>query len=361
MKLWLLLSAVLSNLLLLQPAQADSPLEPLLASGALTIDTRLDEQGTLVPGQRAKMIVEIATNTWFTGGTRIRLPEVAGLVILQTDQFAANASESRGGQSWVIERWTIDIYPQQAGDFRVPPLALSIKVNGGELGNLEGEAESPALEFSVSLPDALEQADFWVASSNYSVRQTLDRETNNLQPGDAFERRIEFKADDVLAMMLPAVEIQRTDGLAAYPAPPELENSNNRGQSSGSRVQSISYVAEKPGDYLIPARDFFWWDTRSETLQVVSIPAVEVHVGGTADATSNTSDRKARSIPWKLLGWILSGLAIVAIGGALLWRYRPWQWLTPLLAPCRALWQSLLDLRKPALPQRLNPDSSAGD
>ena len=66
MKLWLLLSAVLSNLLLLQPAQADSPLEPLLASGALTIDTRLDEQGTLVPGQRAKMIVEIATNTWFT-------------------------------------------------------------------------------------------------------------------------------------------------------------------------------------------------------------------------------------------------------------------------------------------------------
>ena len=110
-----LLIFVLAYLILLQPARAESPLDPLLASGALTIDTRLDEPGTLVPGQRAKMIVEIATNTWFTGGTRIRLPEVAGLVILQTDQFAANASESRGGQSWVIQRWTIDIYPQQAG------------------------------------------------------------------------------------------------------------------------------------------------------------------------------------------------------------------------------------------------------
>ena len=52
-------------------------------------------------------------STWFTGGTRIRLPEVPGLVILQTEQFASNASERRGDQNWVLQRWTLDVYAQR--------------------------------------------------------------------------------------------------------------------------------------------------------------------------------------------------------------------------------------------------------
>lgn len=341
-----------------QLAPAATDLDSLLDSGKLTIDSRLDHSGALVPGQKARMVVEIATNSWFSGGTKIRLPEVPGLVILQTEQFAANASESRGGETWVIQRWTIDLYPQRAGDFQIPPMSLTVKVNGGELGNLEGEALSPPLDFSVSLPPALEQADFWVASPDFSVRQTIDRDTAQLKPGDAFERRIEFNADDVLAMMLPEVSEERQPGLASYPAPPVLENSNNRGQSSGSRVQTISYVAEKAGSYLLPAQDFFWWNTRTQELNVLSIPAIEVAVFGPAGQT--LSDER-RDIPWKTLIWISLVLAAMAVMMVLFLRYQPWRYLEAVLEPLRKLWEQLRQLRKPALPPRLNPDSSAGD
>ncbi len=348
----------LLSLWLTIPLQAADDIESLLLDGELTVSASLAQSGLLVPGQRTQLILEIATSSWFTGGTRIRIPEVPGLVILQTEQFAANASESRGGQTWVIQRWSLDLYPQRAGDFIVPPISLSIKVNAGERGNIQGDTLSPPLDFSVQLPDALQETRFWVASPAFSVQQSLNKDTDKLKPGDAFERRIEFRADDVLAMMLPEVSAEKQNGLAAYPAPPTLENNSNRGQATGSRVQIISYVAEEPGSYLLPSEDFFWWDTRSEELQVLSIPSVEVQVTGASGVASKNSQ------PMLSLAQLLTmAVAIVAVA-LMLWllkRYRPWQLLPYLLDPVAIAWAKLQELRKPALARRLNPDSSAGD
>lgn len=338
-------------------AQAADPLDSLLQSGSLSIDSRLEHEGSLVPGQRAKMVIEIGTSTWFTGGTRIRLPEVPGLVILQTEQFAANASETRNGRAWVLQRWTIDLYPQQPGEFRVPAMELSLQVNGGELGNIAGTTKSPPLTFSVSLPPALEQADFWVASPDYRISQTVDRELDSLEPGDAFERRIRFRAEDVPAMMLPAMSEEGLEGLASYPAPPVLNNDRNRGRSVATREQRISYVAEQPGSYRLPAQEYFWWDTREETLKILSVPALEIRVGGEA----LPAERDAIALPWRTLGLLLLALLLLAASARLLLRYRPWRRLAFLLPPLQSLWRLLLSLRRPALPSRLNPDSSAGD
>ena len=93
-------------------AHADS-LDTIIASGELQIETSVSPASDAVPGQHMVLTIEIATQRWFAGGTRISLPEVAGLVVLQTDQFAANASERRGGSSWVIQRWSLDLFPQR--------------------------------------------------------------------------------------------------------------------------------------------------------------------------------------------------------------------------------------------------------
>ena len=69
-------------------ATAANPLAELQASGHLRIDSALTPSEGIVPGQRVQLTIKIATDTWFTGGTRIGIPEVPGLVILQTEQFA---------------------------------------------------------------------------------------------------------------------------------------------------------------------------------------------------------------------------------------------------------------------------------
>jgi hypothetical protein len=259
-------------------------LEELASEGHLELDAALAATGSIVPGQKLTVSLTIATDRWFAGGTRISLPEVAGLVMLQTEHFATNASELRGGQGWVLQRWTLDAYPQRAGEFTIPAITVRVKVNAGGAGEVEGTLATEPLAFTVTLPAALEGVAQWVAAPEFTVSQRFDRSLEGLQVGDAFEREIEFTATDVMAMMLPGLAVVESPGLAAYPAPPVLENSSNRGQTRASRRQRISYVVQAGGQYQLPAEDFFWWDTTRGELQVLSLPATEITVGAAAVA-----------------------------------------------------------------------------
>jgi hypothetical protein len=267
-------------------------IEELEASGRLRINSVLTSQNLIVPGQKVTLTLEIATDRWFTGGTRIGIPEVPGLVILQTEQFASNASETHSGQTWAIQRWTLDVFPQRAGDFTIGPIPLQLQVNGGEEGDIQGELHSPAHHFTAAIPDSLAQAKQWVAAPVFSVRQSFDRALDNLAVGDAFEQEVLLEAADVLAMMLPAYKSEKQSGLAAYPSPAVLETSVNRGQTLATRSIRISYVAEQPGQFLLPARDYFWWNTQSAKLEVLSLAEVRIEVGGVAAGPKNTATTK---------------------------------------------------------------------
>ena len=135
-------------------AGASTPAD-LIAAGKLTTDSQLVPAEGIVPGQKLKLQLEVATDRWFTGGTRIRIPEVPGLAILQTESFAANASEQRNGDTWVVQRWTLDIYPQRAGEFRIPPVTLEVQVNDADAGSVSGAIQAPAVRFEAAVPPAL--------------------------------------------------------------------------------------------------------------------------------------------------------------------------------------------------------------
>lgn len=329
----------------------------LQASGHLEVASEISPSTGIVPGQRVKLTLEIATDTWFAGGTRIDIPEVPGLVILQTDQFASNASETRNGSSWVIQRWTLDIYPQRAGEFTIGALTLHIKVNTGENSNIEGKVQSPPQQFSVSIPESLEDVEQWVAAPEFRVSQSFDHPLAGLAVGDAFEHEVTFEASDVLAMMLPGYDTQKQTGLAAYPSPPTLENNSNRGQNLARRSVRISYVVEQPGQYLLPARDYYWWNTKSGQLELLSLPETRIDVAGTAPADQAIQTPFAISPrQWLLLA------ACVALLIALVLLVRRLLPRLPL-----SLWREQLSQRlnhlkglfKPALATRLNPGSSA--
>ena len=338
------------------PATAN-PLEDLQAEGRLQVAAEISPDGVLVPGQKLSLNLTIATDRWFTGGTRLGIPEVPGLVILQTEQFASNASENRGGTSWVIQRWSLDVYPQRPGDFTIPPIRLQLQVNDGEAGDVEGELYSPSTGFSTTLPAGLENAEHWVASPDFAVSQQFDRTLENLQVGDAFERHIRFEASEVMAMMLPPFTPDQPEGLAVYPSPPQLENNSNRGQTRATRSQRISYVIEQEGVYRLPPREFFWWDTGHGELQLLSLPVVEFTVGSGTTA----GDSSGLSVNKPLLLAVVGALLALALVAWLAWSFFPRSipgWAVSWIASCRELWRQF---RKPALPAGLNPGSSAGE
>ena len=335
--------------------------EALQADGRLELTRSISPSENLVPGQKITLTLKVATDRWFSGGTRISIPEVPGLVILQTEQFASNASENRDGQSWVIQRWTLDVFPQQAGDFTIPPIQVQVKVNAGDTGDLEGTLSSPATRFKATIPEPLAQAEQWVAAPAFEVSQHFDRALEGLQVGDAFEREIRFEAQDVMAMMLPAFSAEKLPGLAIYPSPPVLANDSNRGQAVARRTQRLSYVVEGEGRYRLPEQEYFWWDTQRGELSLLSLPATDIVVGTGASAGASAAVPASFDIaPRQLLAALVGLVALVG----LLWLAGKWLPRLPLARATAVLsrgWQQFKALRRPALPERLNPGSNAGD
>ena len=334
-------------------------IEELEASGRLRIDSALTPQGPIVPGQKITLTIEIATDRWFSGGTRIGIPEVPGLVILQTEQFASNASETRKGETWAIQRWTLDIFPQRAGDFTLEPIPVQLQVNGGKAGDIQGQVHSPMRHFTASIPATLVGIRQWVAAPTFSVGQSFNRALDTLTVGDAFEQEVELAAADVLAMMLPVYELEKQSGLAAYPSPAILENTVNRGQTLATRSIRISYVAEQPGQFLLPARDYFWWNTRSAKLEVLSLAAVHIEVDGATLDPKNTATTTHRSPRQGLV--LLCSLALFIVALLLCRRYLPALPQTALHIRLSKLARRIHALRRPALPRQLNPGNSAED
>lgn len=335
----------------LPPAFSES-LAELQAAGRVHIHSALSPDAGIVPGQRVALTLEVATDTGFTGGTRIGIPEVPGLVIVQSEQFATNATETREGTSWVIQRWTLDVFPQRAGEFTLGPVPVHVRVNAGASGDATGELRSLRHQISVTVPKSLAKKARWVAAPAFTVSQSFDRPLDSLAVGDAFEQEIRFEATDVMAKMLPGYPVHRQAGLAAHPAPATLEDNVNRGQMLASRSERISYVIEQPGQFLIPATEFYWWNTQRAELEVLSLPETRIDVAGNVAAhTDDMVFRALRTWHWWLLALVVGVMCFVLRA----FRHRP------LVARARNFFapvQRLRRLFKPALATRLNPGSN---
>ena len=96
-------------------------------------------------------------------------------------------------------------------------------------------------------------------------------------------------------------------------------------------------------------------DISEGELRLLALPAVEFSVAG-ATAAGDESALTMRQ--WALSGLLAALLAVLAWLAYRLLPALPWRRVSE---PLRRALEVLRQLRKPALPTRLNPDSSAGD
>lgn len=325
-------------------------LEALLDDGRLAVTTAVEPASGAVPGQRLRLQITVATPRWFTGGTRIVLPEVPDLVILQNQDFALNTTERRGGETWTAQRWTLDVFALRAGSFQIPPITLSTGVSIGPAATATGDIEAPGIRLEIALPDALVGEQDWVASPALTLEQTLEVDPE-VALGAAIERRISVSADDVMAMMLPEPAFADHPGLQRYPQPPRLANRANRGSLSASRSDAVTYIATRPGAIELPPIRVHWWNTVTGEFTALEVPGTRFTVVG---------ELPPKPVDWRdLIPWGLglAGLAVAVVLLRLAIGLGAVAMLSAMIGRARAMWR---EFRRPGLPDRLNPGGSSG-
>ncbi|WP_170309597.1 BatD family protein [Litorilituus lipolyticus] len=301
-----------------------SNIAQLILENQLLISAQIRNENTPIVGQPVVISIEIATNRWFSSGTRVKPFKLSNTVILAHSELAINGSRRINGETWSTQTREITLYPTKQGDYQLPPIEVFVSVNTEQYGIVEGTSTTEALHFSTVLPEALAEIQHYIVSPKVTVE--IDGTLNNEEPyslGEAISQTITITAENTPAMMIPPLELPTIEGVSIYQTPTRIFDKSNRGSLLGTRIESNTYIFEFSGTYQIAEQTVFWWNTQTQQLEQITIPAQQWQVSGQG-LTAKVNKAWLNHFNNKLFLIVLITLSVLLCLVFLLKRYRTW-------------------------------------
>ena len=274
----------------------------------------------VVVGQSATLRVEVLVPNFMTKPPELPDFQVRNAVTRQLRSL--NINDQHDGNSYAGVRFEFAIYPQEPGSYAVGNQKITVHYAAEPPATRDVELELPRIEFSVFIPDAAAGLRPFVAAGKLTVEQTLQRSSDQLKIGDSVTRTVTISTEETPAMLLPPQTFAAIDGLAVYPAQPQLADHRDGRTDAlkSTRTDSATYMLERPGNYVLPAIDVGWWNISAQKVDRTHLDAVSLQVAGIpgqqAPASGDTVNPRWN---WDALfdfvadHWFLAVLAFVVI------------------------------------------------
>ncbi len=160
------------------------------------------------------------------------------------------------------------------------------------------------------LPAEAEGVADLITTPRLSVRDAWGGALDELRVGDAVQRTVSMQADRALGMLLPALSFEAPPGIAVYADQPRVEDRINRGQYRGERVERVTYVLQRAGEFTLPAIELPWWNPDRGVLEreVLEARSFAVSAGSATDLVPALPS--GRGMPWR--SWLERAATYVA-------------------------------------------------
>ncbi len=288
------------------------------------VETVLLPAGQIVIGQRCELVVRFLTDGFaFPQPPRFGDMKIPRTIVIPP-QSGMNISERRQGQTWVGVERRYALFPTKAGPLRIDAVRMQARVRNSD-GVADVQAASKPLLREVVVPKAFAGVGRVVVTSKLTLARRLEPDAREFRVGDALKRAITITAADTAAMLLPAIPPAKAEGLAAYPDKPSLQYHSERGETTATRRDSVTYVFEREGEYRLPEVTVHWWEPSARELRQAKLPELTVRVRPAPGvATSQGAARpEDMAAPGGSRAGLWIGLAVAAVAcAALVWAWR---------------------------------------
>jgi hypothetical protein len=290
---------------------------------------QLEPASGIVVGQRVDLYLEVLTETGLARSPRLPEIEIEGAIVLESGTFGVPISDRIDGRHFSGTRLGYAVYPQRSGICTVPPIELAVVPAGAS--DREHRADIAAQHFNVALPAELAAVASFVTTPRFEIEWRFDRALEELRVGDSLTRSVSMRAEDAPGMLLPPLPGGKVEGLAVYPDTPQISEDRHRGRLTGRRLESVTYVMEREGEFRLPPVDFDWWNPDDGRLHTETLPAVELTVAANPDLDAARLDTLgggggipglARLSPLQL-ALAAASLTVLAVGVPVLLRLAP--------------------------------------
>jgi len=323
-----LISLFICFCLFSRTAFALQTIDNLVKQDKLTISLTVNESDQQIVGQALVVSVEVATDRWFATGTRVQGFTLTDVVMQANNIVTINGSKRIKGQSWATQTHEITLYPTLAGSYLLPEIKVDVSVNTENDGIITGVLNTHQAGFNISLPEALIDIDNFIVSPEVTLNIDGQFDADkNYSIGEAITQTITITASDTPAMMIPEINLTNisevntsdkpteitTEGISIYHKPAQVFDKSNRGSLSGSRVESFTYIFEKSGDYILAEQVIYWWNSQSNTLETLLIPASSWSVSGQGFIKQQQSIFGLRDLHFNLATLLVIVLSFLAL------------------------------------------------
>ncbi|MCK5685915.1 BatD family protein [bacterium] len=245
------------------PADTTPGLQTLINNGHLEVRTILSQTKDIIARQKLILTLEVATDTWLAKNSRVESINADNALVIQNTIPPVNSTRLENGKTMSIHQWTTIIYPETNGEIVIHPLTLHLSIAGKNNKWVSGKIQTEKILFLAKIPPQFKNLTHWVVASTFSVTDEFNRSLNDLKPGDSLQRTITFSASGVDSVMLPQIQYKPISGLDIYQNPAQITNEPSKDQSTVTRIEKITYVVEKGGNYTLAPFEFHWWDLSS--------------------------------------------------------------------------------------------------
>jgi hypothetical protein len=242
--------------------------------------TEILTEGDIVAGQQIEIAVDIFVPNFFKSAPDFEPFDLPDAIVTLPEQRAQNIVQTVDGVQYAGIRRSYLVIPRNAGDYTLPHTTFAVAYANDSGEPETGSVSLPPTRFSVRTAPGKWTAQAPLVATGVTISQTLDRDPATLKAGDALVRNLTIRAENTQSMMIPILTLPVPGGVKLYRADPVLTEAgaDKDNPEASARSQVLTYVAEKPGSFSIPAVSIQWFDPSTRQVTTASTPAIKLVV-----------------------------------------------------------------------------------
>ncbi len=258
-------------------------------------------------GQKVTLTIDVLAHDGWATIKNFPLLEVQGAYLHRYETQGTRLNENVGSTSYSGQRYEVLLFAQKAGELTIDPFPVEVSVKTWgttDAATNPVKLSTESVLLTVLSPEGLASGDYLPATARLDAKQAWSSQEKEYQAGDAIERTVTRKANDVSAMVFTPFELTEVDGMSCYPDQPEVNDSFNRGVLAGTRVDNISCILERPGELRFPDLTVSYLDITEKKIDTVVLPGITFTVKGSSQdqgAGIGTSRIKEKDQIWLYL------------------------------------------------------------